>query len=93
MSHMAAHHAELLGSADFYQTSSPALGFVRLKHIIGDPNAEPPTPPLIPVSRSSWWHGCRTGRYPKPTKLGPRTTVWKLADILELIEQIEGGAA
>ena len=31
---------------------------------------------LVPVGRSSWWEGCRTGRYPKPIKLGPRTTVW-----------------
>ena len=27
---------------------------------------------LIPVSRSAWWAGCKSGRYPKPVKLGPR---------------------
>ena len=32
---------------------------------------------LIPVSRSAWWAGCKSGRYPKPVKLGPRTTAWR----------------
>ena len=32
---------------------------------------------LIPVSRSAWWAGCKSGRYPKPIKLGPRTTAWR----------------
>lgn len=90
MNYMTTCRAESLISA---VPQLPATGLLRLKQIIGDPHAEPPISPLIPVSRSSWWHGCRTGRYPKPVKLGPRTTVWKLADILELIEQIDGGAA
>lgn len=25
---------------------------------------------IVPVSKSSWWKGCKTGRYPKPVKLG-----------------------
>ena len=28
----------------------------------------------------------RTGRYPKPVKLGPRTTVWRAEDIRAFIE-------
>ena len=40
---------------------------------------------LVPVGRSSWWEGCRTGRYPKPIKLGPRTTVWRAEDIAVFI--------
>ena len=43
---------------------------------------------LVPVGRSSWWEGCRTGRYPKPVKLGPRTTVWKAEDIAAFIERV-----
>ena len=43
---------------------------------------------LIPVSRSAWWAGCKSGRYPKPVKLGPRTTAWRAEDIAGLIEQI-----
>lgn len=43
---------------------------------------------LVPVGRSSWWEGCRTGRYPKPVKLGPRTTVWRAEDIAAFIESL-----
>ena len=43
---------------------------------------------LVLVGRSSWWEGCRTGRYPKPIKLGPRTTVWRAEDIAVFIESL-----
>ena len=48
---------------------------------------------LVPIGRSSWWEGCRTGRYPKPIKLGPRTTVWRAEDIAAFIESLgdQGG--
>ena len=48
---------------------------------------------LVPIGRSSWWEGCRTGRYPKPIKLGPRTTVWREEDIDAFIESLgkQGG--
>ena len=36
---------------------------------------------IIPISKSAWWQGCKDGRYPKPIKLGLRTTVWRSADI------------
>lgn len=54
----------------------PAAGFLRLPQVLA----------LIPVGRSSWWRGCKTGRYPKPVKIGPRTTVWRVEDIRALIE-------
>ncbi|HZX33629.1 MAG TPA: AlpA family phage regulatory protein [Rhodocyclaceae bacterium] len=62
----------------------PETGFLRLPQIIGDPKANPPIPPIIPVSRSSWWEGVKSGRYPKPVKLGPRTTVWTVEAIRAL---------
>ena len=43
---------------------------------------------LIPVSRSAWWAGCKSGRYPKPVKLGPRRTAWRAADIAALLEKL-----
>lgn len=42
---------------------------------------------LYPVGASSWWAGVKAGRYPRPVKLGPHTTAWRAADILELIER------
>jgi prophage regulatory protein len=42
----------------------------------------------IPVSRSTWWHGVRCGRFPKPVRfLGPRITAWRQSDIERLIAQ------
>ena len=64
----------------------PETGYVRLSQIIGNPKADPPIPPIIPVSRSTWLEGVKTGRYPKSVKLSPRVTVWRAADIRALIE-------
>ncbi len=63
----------------------PETGFLRLSQIIGDPKAEPPIPPIIPVKKSCWWAGVASGRFPKPVKLGPRVTVWRVEDIRALI--------
>ena len=63
----------------------PETGFVRLRQIIGDSNADPPIPPIIPVRKSTWWDGVKSGRYPKPVKLGPRITAWRVEDIRALI--------
>jgi prophage regulatory protein len=60
----------------------PRTGFVRLASILA------PQGP-IPVGRSTWWQGVKTGRFPKPIKLGPRTTAWKVEDIRTLIEKAE----
>ena len=64
----------------------PEIGYLRLKQIIGDPYAEPPIPAVIPVSKSTWWAGVANGRFPKPVKLGPRTTAWRAADIRAFCE-------
>ena len=65
-------------------------GFLRLRQIIGNPKADPPVPPLIPVSRSTWWAGVASGRFPQPLKLSPGVTVWRAEDIRALIEQPPG---
>ena len=53
-------------------------GFLRLPQVLT----------LVPVSKSTWWAGCKTGRFPKPLKIGPRTTVWRAEDIAALLEKI-----
>ena len=41
----------------------------------------------IPVSKSSWWAGVKSGRYPAPVHhLGPRVTAWKLSAIKQLVD-------
>jgi hypothetical protein len=67
----------------------PETGYVRLPQIIGNRKANPPIPPIIPVSKSTWWNGVKTGRYPQSVKtLGPRITVWRVEDIRALIEGV-----
>lgn len=66
----------------------PETGFVRLSQIVGKKptNGDPGIPALFPVSASTWWAGVRSGRFPKPVKLGERITAWRVEDIRALIE-------
>ncbi len=64
----------------------PPIGYLRLTQILGNKKAIPPIPAIIPVGKSTWWAGVKSGRYPKPVKLGPRTTAWRVEDIRHLIE-------
>jgi prophage regulatory protein len=66
----------------------PETGYLRLPQIIGHANASPPIPPIIPVSKSTWWQGIRSGRFPKPVKLGPRITAWRVEDIRALLDEL-----
>ncbi|PJK31341.1 helix-turn-helix transcriptional regulator [Minwuia thermotolerans] len=65
----------------------PETGYLRLSQIIGNPKADPPQPPIIPVSKSTWWDGVKAGRFPAPVKLGPRITAWRVEDIRDLLRQ------
>lgn len=70
----------------------PSTGFLRIWQIIGDPKAEPPIPALIPISRTSFLNGIKSGKYKvTPIKLGARTTAYKVEEIRQLIELL--GAA
>jgi prophage regulatory protein len=42
----------------------------------------------IPVSRSSWFAGIQSGRYPKGYSLGLRTTVWRSDEIEQLVTSL-----
>nr|WP_027545334.1 AlpA family phage regulatory protein [Bradyrhizobium sp. WSM2254] len=39
----------------------------------------------IPVGKSTWWAGVKSGRFPKPVKLGPRITAWRADEIQALV--------
>lgn len=60
--------------------SFPTTGLVRLSEILA------PRGP-IPVSKSTWWEGIKTGRFPKPIKLSERVTCWRAEDICALFEE------
>ena len=55
--------------------------------IFGDPDANPPVPPLLPVSHSYFWALVKRGLLPPPTKLSARCSVWRLSDIANFIAQ------
>ncbi len=57
----------------------PQTGYLRLPQILQ----------LIPIGRSSWWAGIKSGRYPKGYILGPKTTAWRVEDIRELLASFE----
>jgi prophage regulatory protein len=62
----------------------PSTGFVRLWDIVGDRKRG--IPPIIPIGRSSFLAGVKSGKYPKPVKLGPKTTAWRVEDIRALVD-------
>jgi len=71
-------------------SSATQLCYFRLYQIIG--HKKRGVPPLIPISASTWWAGVRDGRFPKPVKLGKRTTAWRSDEINALLRQFsEGG--
>ena len=59
----------------FNNQSLPETGFMRLPAILA----------IIPVSKSTWWTGVKTGRFPKSVKLSERITAWRVEDIRALI--------
>lgn len=64
----------------------PETGFLRIWQIVG--NKKTNIPALIPISRTSFLNGVKSGKYPKPVKLGERTTAWRVEDIRNLITSI-----
>jgi predicted DNA-binding transcriptional regulator AlpA len=60
------------------QSQIPTTGFLRLPQVLE----------IVPVSRTSWWRGCKNGIYPAPVKLAPRTTAWRAEDIAALVERL-----
>jgi len=64
-----------------YLSTLPETGFIRLPSVLN----------LVPVGKSTWWAGVKSGRFPQSVKLGPRTTAWRVEDILKLVEELSKG--
>jgi predicted DNA-binding transcriptional regulator AlpA len=56
----------------------PETGFVRLSQILM----------VIPLGKTCWWEGVKSGRFPKPVKLSERCAAWKAEDIRSLIKDL-----
>jgi prophage regulatory protein len=44
-------------------------------------------PDILPISKTSWWNGLKSGIYPQPVKLGPRTTAWRESDVMRIVSK------
>lgn len=55
----------------------PDTGFVRQSQLI---------PAIFPFSAATLWRKVKAGTFPKPVKLGPRITAWRVEDIRALIQ-------
>lgn len=56
----------------------PEVGFVRLPQVLA----------AFPISKSAWWLGVKSGRYPPSYKLSPNVTAWKADDVRALLERV-----
>ena len=61
------------------QSDLPNIGYIRIKQVLG----------YIPVSKSTWWAGVKTGRFSRPVRLGNRVTAWHVKDIQNYIDSVK----
>ncbi|NWF38538.1 AlpA family phage regulatory protein [Mariprofundus sp. NF] len=61
----------------------PSEGFMRLKQVLL----------VFPVSKSTWWAGVKSKKYPRPYKLTDtidgKVTAWRVQDIRALIARVK----
>lgn len=51
------------------------MGYLRLPDVLK----------YIPVSKSTWWAGVKSGRFPASVKIGDGVTAWQIKDIRECL--------
>jgi predicted DNA-binding transcriptional regulator AlpA len=56
----------------------PATGYMRQSQLI---------PAIFPFSSATLWRKVKAGTFPKPVKLGPRITAWRVEEICELLQR------
>lgn len=57
----------------------PSGQYVRLNQILR----------MIPVSKSTWYRGIKSGIYPKPVRISTRASAWKMEEIIRCLESLE----
>lgn len=56
----------------------PATGFLRLSQVLQ----------FVPVCKTRWYAGLKSGEFPQPVTLGPRARGYRAEDIRALIERL-----
>jgi prophage regulatory protein len=62
-------------------TDLPETGFIRAAKLV---------PGIIPIARSTLHKWVAEGRFPKPVKLGPAVTAWRVEDVRAWIAKQPG---
>jgi prophage regulatory protein len=57
----------------------PKSGYIRLPEVLT----------LLGISRSTFYTGIKTGKYPKPVKIGKRVSTWKAGEIKTLATKLQ----
>jgi predicted DNA-binding transcriptional regulator AlpA len=60
----------------------PATGFLRLNQVLQ----------FLPIGKTKWYAGLRTGEFPQPVALGPRAKGYRAEDIRALIDRLSSQA-
>ena len=56
----------------------PETGFLRLTEVLK----------VIPLGKTCWWAGVKSGRFPKPVKISARCVAWRAEEIHNLIQRL-----
>ena len=59
----------------------PAAGYVRAAQLVPD---------ILPIHENTLWKWVRAGRFPKPTRLSSRVSVWNVNDVRAWFAEREG---
>jgi prophage regulatory protein len=59
----------------------PTTGLVRLSDILR----------VMPIGRTTWWKGVKSGVFPKGIKFASNVTAWRAEDIRKLIASYSNG--
>lgn len=59
----------------------PETGFLRLADVLK----------LVPVCRTAWYNGMKSGLFPKPVALGKRARGYRAEDLRALIDRLNAG--
>ena len=69
---------EKTGNNEGMPVVMPSEGFVRLPVVIA----------VLGIGKTTFRRGIREGRFPKPVKIGPRSSAWRVEDIRATIAEI-----
>ena len=59
----------------------PETGFLRLADVLK----------LVPVCKTAWYNGIRSGDFPQPVALGKRARGYRVEDVRALIDRLTAG--